>query len=51
MDPQADEETWQERWDGQEQRRLPRAVRLTFVAEGGAEVRWTFPVMMVVLAP
>ena len=51
LDPQADEETWQERWDGQERRMLPRAVRLTFVDEGGKEVRWIFPVMMVVLAP
>lgn len=51
LDPQADEETWQERWDGQERRVLPRAVRLSFVTEGGAEVRWIFPVMMVVLAP
>jgi hypothetical protein len=30
---------------------LPRAVRLSFVEEGGAEVRWIFPVMMVVLKP
>jgi len=51
LDPQAEEETWQERWDGQERRVLPRAVRLSFVEEGGAEVRWIFPVMMVVLAP
>jgi hypothetical protein len=29
---------------------LPRAVRLTFVDEGGRTVRWIFPVMMVVLA-
>lgn len=51
LDPQADEETWQELWDGQERRALPRAVRLSFLAEDGAEVRWIFPVMMVVLAP
>lgn len=51
LDPQADEETWQEHWDGQERRRLPRAVRLSFVEQGGTEVRWIFPVMMVVLAP
>ncbi len=50
LDPQADEESWQERWDGQERRMLPRAVRLTFVDEGGKNVRWIFPVMMVVLA-
>src|SRR6185436_8103695 len=27
LDPQAEEETWEERWDGQERRMLPRAVR------------------------
>ncbi len=37
LDPQADEETWQERWDGQERRVLPRAVRLSFVEEGGGK--------------
>jgi prepilin-type N-terminal cleavage/methylation domain-containing protein len=51
LDPQEDEETWQELWDGQARRVLPRAVRLSFVEEGGAEVRWIFPVMMVVLKP
>jgi general secretion pathway protein J len=51
LDPQAEEEIWQERWDGQERRTLPRAVRFTFEAESGAEVRWIFPIMMVVLAP
>ena len=50
LDPQGDDESWQERWDGQERRMLPRAVRLTFVDEGGRTVRWIFPVMMVVLA-
>jgi general secretion pathway protein J len=51
LDPKADEESWLERWHGQELRMLPRAVRLTFLAEGGEEVRWIFPIMMVVLAP
>jgi general secretion pathway protein J len=51
LDPQAEQETWEERWDGQERRRLPRAVRLTFVDDDGREVRWIFPIMMVVLAP
>ena len=50
LDPQAEEETWQERWDGRERRILPRAVRLTFVDQGGKDVRWIFPLMMVVLA-
>jgi len=51
LDPQLDEESWQERWDGAERRMLPRAVRLSFVDDGGKDVRWIFPVMMVVFAP
>ena len=51
LDPQGETETWQERWDGQERRMLPRAVRFTFLDEAGREVRWVFPLMMVVLAP
>jgi len=51
LDPQANEETWEERWDGRERRVLPRAVRFSYRDENGKEVRWTFPIMMVVLAP
>lgn len=51
LDPQPDEETWEERWDGQERRALPRAVRITYVDEQGKPVRWIFPLMMTVLAP
>jgi prepilin-type N-terminal cleavage/methylation domain-containing protein len=51
LDPQAEDETWEERWDAAERRMLPRAVRLTYRDEKGKEVRWIFPVMMVVLAP
>lgn len=51
LDPQAEEETWEERWDGRERRMLPRAVRLTYQDESGRAERWIFPIMMVVLAP
>lgn len=51
LDPQLDEERWEERWDGEERRMLPRAVRLSFVDAGGQEVRWIFPLMMVVFTP
>jgi general secretion pathway protein J len=51
LDPQVEEETWHERWDGQEKRLLPRAVRLSFVDDGGRDVQWVFPVMMIVLTP
>lgn len=51
LDPQAADESWEERWNAQERRLLPRAVRLSYRDERGSEVRWVFPVMMVVLAP
>lgn len=44
-------EQWVERWEGAEQKTLPRAVRLRYRSEGGAEVDWVFPVMIRVLAP
>lgn len=50
LDPQAEDEKWEERWDGREKRILPRAVRLSYLNDSGKEVRWTFPVMMSVLA-
>jgi hypothetical protein len=49
-DPQKPEETWVDEWDGKQKRVLPRAVRLVYQGERG-DVRWTFPVMMRVLAP
>jgi len=51
LDPQAEDDHWEERWDAGERRTLPRAVRLSYRDEGGREVRWVFPIMMVVLAP
>ena len=51
LDPQAEEEIWEERWDARERRMLPRAVRFTYQDARGKEVRWIFPVMMSVLAP
>jgi prepilin-type N-terminal cleavage/methylation domain-containing protein len=50
LDPQTEDENWEERWDGREKRILPRAVRLSYLNDSGKEVRWTFPVMMSVLA-
>jgi prepilin-type N-terminal cleavage/methylation domain-containing protein len=51
LDPQGEEEIWEEHWDGGERRALPRAVRLTYLDDQGKEVRRIFPVMMMVLAP
>lgn len=45
------QERWVERWEGKEQKTLPRAVRLRYRPERGPEVDWVFPVMMRVLAP
>ena len=51
LDPQDERENWRERWDQDESKGLPRAVRLSYRNENGKEVQWTFPVMMTVLAP
>jgi prepilin-type N-terminal cleavage/methylation domain-containing protein len=50
LDPEANEENWEEVWDGRARRMLPRAVRLSYRASDGKEVRWVFPIMMSVLA-
>jgi hypothetical protein len=44
-----EEDQWEERWDAKERRTLPRAVRLSYRVESGAEMRWTFPIMVSVL--
>jgi prepilin-type N-terminal cleavage/methylation domain-containing protein len=51
LDPQDEAENWRERWDQDEHKGLPRAVRLSYRDEDGKAVQWTFPVMMMVLAP
>jgi prepilin-type N-terminal cleavage/methylation domain-containing protein len=50
LDPQSADDNWQDSWDGEERRMLPRAVRLTYRTPDGHEARWVFPVMMNVLA-
>jgi prepilin-type N-terminal cleavage/methylation domain-containing protein len=51
LDPENDQETWRERWGKDEQKGMPRALRLSYRTESGREVQWTFPVMVSVLAP
>lgn len=51
QDPKSGDESWLEEWDGRERNGLPRAVRLSYRAERGEEVRLVFPIMMSVLAP
>lgn len=50
LDPQSADDKWEDSWDGQERRILPRAVRLIYRTQDGNEARWVFPVMMNVLA-
>lgn len=50
LDPQSDEEKWEERWDAREKNMLPRAVRLSYLTEEGREIQWVFPVMMNLMA-
>jgi general secretion pathway protein J len=50
LDPQSDEEKWEERWDTKERNTLPRAIRLHYLTKEGREVQWVFPVMMSLLA-
>jgi prepilin-type N-terminal cleavage/methylation domain-containing protein len=51
LDPQDEGENWRERWDQDEHKGLPRAVRVSYRNENGKDVQWTFPLMVVVLAP
>ena len=51
LDPQDDPANWLDRWDQQERKGLPRAVRISYRNDTGKDVQWTFPVMMTVLAP
>jgi prepilin-type N-terminal cleavage/methylation domain-containing protein len=51
LDARDEKENWRERWDKDEHKGMPRAVRLSYRNENGREVQWTFPVMMSVLAP
>lgn len=50
LDPQSVDDNWEDNWDGQERRILPRAVRFIYRTQDGNETRWIFPVMMNVLA-
>ena len=50
LDPESDGDVWEERWDAAERRVMPRAVRLSYRTDAGREVRWTFPIMVSLLA-
>ena len=51
LEPRSEEERWVERWDGEERKALPRAIRISLEDEGGEEVDWLFPIMISVLTP
>lgn len=50
LDPQSEDERWEQRWVAAERQALPRAVRFSYRTESGREVRRVFPIMMAVLA-
>jgi general secretion pathway protein J len=50
LDPQSEEEKWEERWDVGERNGLPRAVRLEYRTEDEGKAQWVFPLMMSLLA-
>ena len=50
LDAEGEKENWEERWDGGTRRRLPRALRMTFIDADGKEARWVFPLMLAVLS-
>ncbi|HEX9446136.1 MAG TPA: prepilin-type N-terminal cleavage/methylation domain-containing protein [Candidatus Binatia bacterium] len=47
---QTAEVNWVDAWDGKQKRALPRAIRLIYRGDRGEEIRWTFPIMIRVLA-
>jgi len=51
LDPQDERDNWRERWDNDEHKEMPRALRLSYRNENGKDVQWTFPIMMAVLTP
>ena len=51
LNPQGDDDTWEERWDGQERGMLPRALRFTYLDDEGKQISRTYPLMMMVLKP
>lgn len=51
QDSRGSQESWTERWAGEERKGLPQAVRLSYRVDTGEEIQWIFPIMMTVLAP
>jgi prepilin-type N-terminal cleavage/methylation domain-containing protein len=51
LNPQSDPDTWEERWDGRERGMLPRALRFSYLDDGGRKISRTYPLMMMVLKP
>jgi hypothetical protein len=51
LNPQSEDDTWEESWDARERRSLPRAVRFTYLDDQGTKISRTYPIMMMVLRP
>ena len=46
LDSESENESWVDEWDGQQRRKLPRAIRLVYRGDGGQEVRRVFPIII-----
>ena len=51
LNPQIEDDTWEESWDARERRSLPRAVRFTYLDDQGIKISRTYPIMLMVLKP
>jgi len=51
LNPQTEDDTWEESWDARERRSLPRAVRFTYLDDQGIKISRTYPIMLMVLKP
>jgi prepilin-type N-terminal cleavage/methylation domain-containing protein len=51
LNPQTEDDIWEESWDARERRSLPRAVRFTYLDDQGTKISRTYPIMMMVLKP
>jgi prepilin-type N-terminal cleavage/methylation domain-containing protein len=51
LNPQSEDDSWEERWDGRERRTLPRALRFTYLDDQGRKISRIYPIMMMVLRP
>ena len=51
LNPQIENDTWEESWDARERRSLPRALRFTYLDDQGIKISRTYPIMLMILRP